>query len=100
MYHFNIKLGLTSKDKSTKWDYTTAERVVGARLKLGGFNGASFSYARGYWMGDFEDTLVIDIYDSYEKLDIVKDMCAGLRIDFAQDCVLLQHAPAADTLFI
>lgn len=100
MYHFTIKLGLTSKDKASKWDYAIAERMVAMRLKQSGFSGASFSYARGYWQGDLEDTLIVDIYDSASKLESVKDMCAGLRIDFSQECVLLQHKPAANTLFI
>ena len=100
MYHFTIKLGLTSGDLKQKWDYATAERVVAQRLKLLGFIGASFSYARGYWKGSIEDTLIVDIYDEESKGAIVEDLCKGLKIDFLQEAVLLNARPAIATLFI
>lgn len=100
MHYFKISLGLTTMDKKTRFSYETAIKQVAIRLRRGGFDGASFGQKQGFWKGEVEDTLIIEIYDDESKLPIVQDMCEGLKLDFQQEMVLLNHEPAKPTLFI
>lgn len=99
-YYFKISLGLTSNDKKQHFTPELAEHIVGKRLGLKGFGGATFSVARGFWLGSFENTLIIEIFASRSDLSKIKDICEGLKIDFLQDCVLLSHKPAPETLLL
>lgn len=99
-YYFKVSLGLTSNDKKQSFTPELAANMVGKRLGLKGFDGATFSVARGFWLGSFEDTLIVEIFGNRSDLPKIKDICEGLKIDFLQDCVLLSHKPAPETLLI
>ncbi len=56
-YYFKLSLGLTSNDKKQYFTPELAAHMVGKRLVLKGFDGATFSVARGFWLGSFEEGL-------------------------------------------